>query len=354
MLPFAVVLHDDETLISFLSRLARANGLPGVQDLLAGFEIDWTGCLAGSVGVLQHIADLTDMPVDRVSAAACCKTADGQFVLSGEKLHDPRILRGQFRVCPACIRNDLGDHVDTASLTRIYARKVRALKPARICPQHGLHLVAPPEPGVMHEFCASWEPWLIEIAEGELDQPTQAEGLFEAFAAARLAGTVPRSGWADHSPLCALGVASEVLGRCSDGGGDAETSAVATDKGFELLAAGEPAILAELDRRRTRTGLPQDRPQKRYGPIHEWLKRGGGAAPEFDPLREILRGHIEATWPIGPGDLLLDKTVTERRFHSVLAAAAQYDMRPARVRRLLVDAGLEGAMSDLPPDERLY
>jgi len=80
------------------------------------------------------------------------------------------------------------------------------------------------------------------------------------------------------------------------------------------------------------------------------LNRSSGSAPEFAPMKSLLRRHIEETWPLGPRDKVLGDIVTERKFHSVLTAADEYDLRPSYVANLLRDVKLEGDL-DLPEVE---
>jgi hypothetical protein len=70
-------------------------------------------------------------------------------------------------------------------------------------------------------------------------------------------------------------------------------------------------------------------------------------------MKSLLIQHILETWPLKPGRRVLGEWITDRRFHSVLTASDEYDLRPSQVANLLRDAKLEGAL-DLPEFERIY
>lgn len=129
--------------------------------------------------------------------------------------------------------------------------------------------------------------------------------------------------------------------------------AQAMEEGFATFSAGRDAVLDLLMDLRTRPGEPQLRPQGRYGPVHDWLKRGAGSASEFAPKKALLRDHILETWALAPGADVLGQPLETRRFHSALSAAHEYGLRPQQVINLLNDAGAIGAL-DLPEAERLY
>ncbi|MEO9517183.1 MAG: hypothetical protein ABJH45_16420 [Paracoccaceae bacterium] len=116
--------------------------------------------------------------------------------------------------------------------------------------------------------------------------------------------------------------------------------AVATSAGFRLLNAGQSEVVDYFESLRTGAGKPQDRPQARYGRIYDWLKRGAGSGPEFEPFREALRQHILDSWPLGVGEQALDYVLTERCLHSIRTAAKTHDLHPKRLRRILIDADI--------------
>ncbi|MFN4129804.1 MAG: TniQ family protein [Paracoccaceae bacterium] len=60
--------------------------------------------------------------------------------IGGHVMTDSAISRSQLRVCPACLREDIGPTLDGSTAFRIYNRLFWALQAAHCCPKH--HLVA--------------------------------------------------------------------------------------------------------------------------------------------------------------------------------------------------------------------
>ena len=56
-------------------------------------------------------------------------------------------------------------------------------------------------------------------------------------------------------------------------------------------------------------------------------------------IREVLRQHILENWPLGVGDQALDTMVIERRLHFIRTAARTHELKPKKLRRILIDTG---------------
>ena len=352
--------HPDELFISFVSRFARSQGLAGVADLLRDVEVPIGGFHKGNRDAIATVAGVLNVDPEAALTRSFRRVDAQRSELMKLSLGERWLIRGQYRVCPACLRADIGPDLSERAALNAYARMAWSIATVRVCPVHRMSLIPPPEAGVAHEFNQSWEPWLSEIIDSELDQPVAGMGLFESFVSRRLEGHTQTPGWTGRFPPDALGMLSEFLGTAKLYGpglrpSDCDPSglSLAADAGFAVLSDGPEAVEALFLDLRTRPGPPQQRPQGRYGPIYDWLKRSAGAASEFDPIRALLRRHILDTWPFGPGRDILGDPITQRRFHSILTASAEYDLRPAHVANMLRDAKLEGAL-DMPEFERIY
>lgn len=309
-------------------------------------ELTMAGFLKGDPKVFAKVSDLSGVAVSDLMRQACVPHGSSRFELLGHDLGKQHLLRGESRICPACIRADTGMQVTPEAIAKAFGRTLWVMASARVCPVHGLALVAPPEEGAKHEFLDAWLPWMFEVMEGELDLDIAAGGLLEDHLVRRLRGEHP-AGWASSFPLGALGAICEMLGVSRVHGKTATLGrlsqaelAIATAAGFELLNDGPTEVLAYFEGLRVDPGKPQDRPQARYGRIYDWLKRGAGSGPEFEPLRGLLRQHILESWPLGAGDYALDYVLPARRLHSIRTAAKTHDLHPKRLRRILVDAGI--------------
>ncbi|WP_159075229.1 TniQ family protein [Celeribacter baekdonensis] len=118
-----------------------------------------------------------------ISIEPCTKhfsKKNGQDVrLGGQVFLHQRRLRGQFRVCPTCIREDIGADLTEKTALNAYARLAWSIGNFRVCPTHSLFLGLPPEPGPAHEFNQAWDAWGPDIQDGELDQGSQNDAFYE-------------------------------------------------------------------------------------------------------------------------------------------------------------------------------
>lgn len=116
-----VPLQPDETTASFVSRLAFANGVLTISELLMDAELTMAGFLKGDPKVFAKVSDLSGVAVGDLMKQACVPHGLSRYQLLGHDLGKQHLLRGVSRVCPACLRgdNDLQAHTDavTAHMT---------------------------------------------------------------------------------------------------------------------------------------------------------------------------------------------------------------------------------------------
>jgi hypothetical protein len=164
-----VALHADETAASFVSRLAAANGLPSIAELLMDAEHSMAEFLKGDQGAFKTLAALSGVSLDDLTRQAFIPTGISRYRCMGQELGMRNLLRGRSRICPACFREDTGSGLTPDTALEAYGRVLWALASARVCPIRKLSLVSAPEDTVQHEFFDTWSLWLSEIAEGALD-----------------------------------------------------------------------------------------------------------------------------------------------------------------------------------------
>ena len=254
--------------------------------------------LKADAKAFEMLSALSGVTVHDLMRQAFVPTGISTYQTCGHELGQQHLLRGESRVCPACLREDTASLLSPNAMVDAYGRSLWVIASARVCPVHKLALIAPPETSTKHEFMDAWLPWMFEVVESDLDQVITAGGHYEDHVVRRLSGGKP-DGWARDFPIGALGAICEMLGVSMKHGKSATIGklsqtelAIATSAGFRLLNAGPTEVIAYFESLRLNPGKPQDRPQARYGRIYDWLKRGAGSGPEFEPLRDVLRQHI--------------------------------------------------------------
>ncbi|OSP54296.1 TniQ family protein [Pseudoruegeria sp. SK021] len=208
VLPF----HDDELFTGYVSRCARALSLTSVVDFLADLRALQADFQSGQPEAISRVAKALGVDPARAKWQTFSRD-DGQNVrLAGVVLHDKRLLRSQFRVCPACLRADIGTVLSPKSALNAYPRMAWSIRPVVQCPQHNLLLVHPLEASQPHEFSQSWEAWLQDIVDGDMDVLVPGGAGYEAHVSDVFSGNPSSLGWADGFPLDALGLIAETLG----------------------------------------------------------------------------------------------------------------------------------------------
>ena len=108
MFPVHVDFHPDELLVSYASRLARANGLLGIDDLFRDFEIAPHAFHGGESRAISLFAQVTGIDPVMALAQSFVAIPNDSYRVAAVTIGDRYLLRRQFRGCPACLRNDIG------------------------------------------------------------------------------------------------------------------------------------------------------------------------------------------------------------------------------------------------------
>ncbi len=74
-----VTLHPDETTASFVSRLAIANGVSTIADVLMDAELTMAGFLKGDPKVFRKISDLSGVAICDPTRQACVPTGMSRY-----------------------------------------------------------------------------------------------------------------------------------------------------------------------------------------------------------------------------------------------------------------------------------
>lgn len=181
-----------------------------------------------------------------------------------------------------------------------------------------------------------------EILAGNLDGKPRKLFAFDQWIEARLAGTEFPATWLDDHPLHAASNFCHLLGAARLRLEDIPQSRISSEKrpilyemGFQVARHGTDAILGTFQALQRKPGSPHDGPKAIFPKLYDRLAYDYRDHPDYAPFRAILREHMEATWPLGPGDDLLGAPVTQRRLHSVRTAAQAIGIDQRRLRKAL-------------------
>ncbi|UIK19356.1 TniQ family protein [Rhizobium leguminosarum] len=363
-LSLSVQWHDDETLLSFCSRLGAANGSHNVKDFCWYLDLDHRKLVSGDPAEVGKLLKLAD--VDDVRGRLLVK--DGSFYdVNGQRLAHHSVMQSRLRFCPHCLREDRESRNGRLE-ARGYLRLTWCITYLRTCPKHGslLQVAEHSELTGTHDVARmiAAEARQFPVPQGEVHYRTTE---FEQFIASALRGRRESHGWIDEFPLYVVGRMSEWIGCILLFGktylvedlSDADLW-LASQAGFVVMKGGRAKFedtlkLMHVDfwQKKTHTGG-----RALYGRLYERLAYETDD-PAYEPIRKVMYDVTLDSLPMGPGDELFGR-VTERRIHSVHSAAQEYGIHPKTLRKLLSSAKrVLGAdvLSDervlLPKDEML-
>lgn len=309
---------------------------------------------------IDRLAELGNADPGRLASNWIVGLNGGMALLGGERLRHG-LVRSPFRVCPACVRDDIESRGGPIH-ARPFLRGAWAVRALGTCITHGTPLVSttrPIDPYLRDDFAAYVLKNIDELEElAGTTQPVIVSAV-DAWMHERL------TFHADHGFLGTLHFhvavrLCEIIGAILLFGlnvvpgklSEADLKA-ARQEGYEVASRGSDSIrgfLATLDDRFWKAthavgGVTL------YGPLYAWLQANIGNS-DFELVRDLVKTHAVSTLPLGPGDIFLG-SVECRRWHSVHSAAKQYELHPKRLRKVLAEKGFIGSDHEGIPDGRV-
>ena len=354
-LPLTVPLLWRETATSITSRLAARNGLSASAFCL-DFNVSFRAIVDGDPAAIRVIADLGGVPKEQLAAWSQSSAGDRRLSFRGHIFHGKTLRNPDIRGCPVCLLEDLENN-DLPPGQAMGIRGHWCVPHVATCQRHAHPLVVlyrDHHPTERFDNARHAAKISAAIGTKSLNQQRELPTAFEDWLDDRLDGG-PGTDWLSGHPLHAASVFCRLLGisllrldglRLVHIAEESEYALYAT--GFEVARDGEEAIGCALARLQGLVETPHDGPKKIYPALYDRLSHDYGDNPVYAVFRRILRDHMIATWPLGPGDELLGEPVYERRLHSVTTAAHETGVDPRRLRKLLVAVGLWPEGCDLP------
>lgn len=246
------------------------------------------------------------------------------------------------RGCPQCLKDDF-------ELTGAMKMKGHWLVPhVSVCLAHEAALVPlwrESNPLQRFDSAPRLEAIKEDILSGKLDGKTRELFPFDLWIEARLAGTDFPATWLDHHPLHAAANFCHLLGAARVRLEDIPQSRITSEErpilyhmGFQVARHGKEGIRNTFVDLQRKPGAPQDGPKAIFPKLYDRLAYDYKDNPDYAPYQDLLREHMAATWPLGPGDELLGQPVKQRRLHSVRTAAQAIGIDQRRLRKALAAA----------------
>ncbi|WP_018896474.1 TniQ family protein [Rhizobium sp. 2MFCol3.1] len=337
-----VPLFSEETLPSWVARLARANGKLSSFSFCGDVGVDFSGMLLGRPAEVEMLASLTGRASCELTSHALVFGAGHQVQIANETVSKKFMRKNQLAFCPKCFADDDAGNPGAID-TRRYWRKSWLMSDAKVCVVHGCQLEGLPPHSRLHDLCQVLDRNSIAVA-GYISAPVHAEpSLVDKFIVERLAGNVSHGPLLDGIPLGAAIHTARLLGVALSHGSEQavtqlskEEVALSTDKGMCVLQSGASGVRAALD------SIVNPRATAiyfAYGRLANMLLRSTG--DEYQPIKEIFIQHASGRFMLR-GERL---SAENKTWTSATALARVTGSSKDRVRRRLYETGITTSMN---------
>jgi hypothetical protein len=342
-------LNGDETLPSWVSRLAVLNCADTAREFCLDLGLHFRACVAGQRSALTKLSDLTGVPTEVLERASFV-TQGRELFLRGERFGLSMVRRSRIHICPLCAREDI--RAARNSFTPApYGRILWQIAAMRSCRRHGCALieVARNTGLAMHDFALNLKGRSDEVLQAADRVDARSPSLLETYLTHRLEIRPTGSAWLDRLPLNVVIPTCETLGTVILYGPKMRLLAMsdsdlhrAGEAGFQVARQGGPSIrktLTEIAKSHVSKVHGREGPGAVFGAFYQFLARHH-QDEAFEPVCDLVRRHAVETMPFGPGDVVLGKPVKRRMIHSAITASRETGRTPVHLRKILAAHGL--------------
>lgn len=343
---------DDEFPVDFCARLAIRN-FRSASAFAADMGFALRALRRNREDAMTRLAEVSGVPLLSLHNTTL-RRAGERYFLGDQTLEKGSLRRGYFAVCPDCLVED----AQTFPLPPAAAMRHRSHWMAAsisVCMKHHVVLtnVGARACKNSHRDWSHIAPSLVsQLPQIKKESVHRAPSEFETYLFDRLNGKKPGY-WLDGLDFFAVERTARMFGLVAFADPNAHSAqltnaqlSAVNNTGFQIIRDGASGInefLSKVKREYHREGRPKGKrsytPASLYGRIYTRLYITAHI-PELAPVREIVADHILSNFPVGPGELILQKPVIERRVHSIFTLSKQFGVIGARVAGVLTTGGL--------------
>lgn len=346
-----------ETLLSFISRMAAANGT-NVGDFALDLGFAFKRIVDQEASAVAEFAELSGLSSQDLATLLSWtgeRIGDVRMRFRGEVFISRALRNPVVRGCPCCIREQATDPVD--ALSQIAMAGDWLCRGVDICVKHG-HLLVPLwtcsrviERDNIGERLGEILP---DVRSGLYDREPVEPSAYDLWIDRRLACGEDSTELAAQPLFAAMTFCSllgdALLRQHTDDVDDRNAKAL----GFAHASRGTRGIREALD---LLTRGEDGRSRSTQGGLHKIMSTLGTLyrdEPSFDGYRDIVRDYGLEIWPLGVGESLLGQTVTERRLHSLVSASKETGVGAGILNGFLTEAGAFLAEDTRSPQHKTF
>ncbi|HBF30985.1 TniQ family protein [Rhizobium sp.] len=332
-LPVSVKFHEDETTLSYVSRLANSNGFQSAAELFDFAGLNRVRLLHLGNSEAAALELLTGLPKSRFLAFSTSPNTLVQF--GSAVIKSAYLQKTGTRYCSCCLASDLATGTGRIS-SRPYLRCAWMWKMISHCTIHNIPLRQRNEGP---EILFSSADWVQEEAAKDVVYGGRVFAS-ERYLASRITGE--GSDFLGSLPAFVAGEVCAVLGRMAmslekcDLGGRWQNPFFEPEfreKGYEIASQGRDAIWSFLSSYVDTTINNVLQYSMAYAPAYSWLAKKVDDS-NYRPIIELFQSHAEEHIPL-IGDEIFLTPAKSPQVHTLATAAKEYGLPEQRVRKVL-------------------
>lgn len=273
-LAITVPLRKGETLTSYVSHLAVANGTVSVWEFCKDVGLSWSSLRQGRNEQLERLSELSGVRTDDLKNAANVSIGALDCMLSGQQVTRKSLVQYETRVCPRCL-------VEDAEREAPIGRVEWQVKAYRTCHKHGVVLYTLPatddRPSYFDFQKRVADHWPDVAARATIARSDNTNCAFEKYLSERFYGR-SSDRWVDSLALSTIIEVSEQLGIVLAFGQYAFSSKIsesdrlrAFQAGFAVVYDGPTAILRAFQEIHTASSSRLSGFHSDFGAFSRWF-----------------------------------------------------------------------------------
>lgn len=347
LLPHLPILPR-ESLISYISRIARYHGNTSTFDFLNVIEMSRHSVLRADPEALIRLASMTGNTPERLLDSTWSSLGVRLHEHRGERFHSELLAGKHTTYCPACLLEaDNGEGIGGSQRVGLVDWM---FTPVRTCQRHRIPLIRRRNQNHaegaqdMNFVAPSTDQLMKELGRCS---PREVSDL-QSYVDARFNGGRGAT-WLDGQQVDQAARACEMLGFVHLFDPNADLKKLTVDDwdraghvGYQFAKCGSEGIhecLADVLKREQKDRDVKGGPQKVFGKLYKWLQYGQHKK-SVGPIQEVVREFVLDRMHVAEGTILLGQRVDRSKVHSVASLAAKSGIHPRTINRLVVGAGL--------------
>ncbi len=336
-LALTLPIEAQETLTSYVSRIAALNGSYYVQDFCVDMRLDWRGILKGDQRSIDIIAGLVDADPSTLLQHSIRSVGGDGYRYQKEILTKKLMRRRDVFVCLDCFRDDLKRGPYAA-----FKRIIWDLDTVQACPLHSKLLVEFPR----QEYPRDGQDYFGNITDNmnllsEFPKSGQIKTTaFAHYQQQRLVGRMSKRTWLDKLDFdVAISFATN-LGLLFLYGPNVNVAELRTiqchfagEKGYEICTGGDEAIIEALKDIQASSTSPKGGFYPDLGFFMRWLQRVNNQE-RHKPVIDLVRSFIFDYYAIQVGEQVLGKTCSEQKYYNWNQIAEKRGIHIGQIYRL--------------------